>query len=1038
MHKNFITLLPFLTLTAFSLVALQPLAHPAILCADDLQFHIHKAYALERLWQAGYFFPRWVPDMGRGFGYPLFNFYAPLSSYPLVLIHLAGFSYPVAINILFGLDIWLAGLGMFLFVRDLFGPWSGLAAAVAYMYAPYLAYDVYYRAALAEVTAWLWVPLTLWAIRRAMQQASWRWAVIGGVCYAALFPSHNLMAMLASPLIGGWVLVQALEKRAWKHLALGSAALLWGLALAAYFWVPAFFERNLVRTDRLVSSPVLHYANNFISIYELLAPPQTVDPLLINPSPPRGIGLVVALLVVPALLALARCRFRPHRWTVIYFTLGLLFYSWMTLPSSAVVWEQLPILHFVQFPWRMLGLAALCAAILIGAGLKGWEDIGFWGSGLVCLSLVLANLRWLHCTYCGSLPSVTLELERQLRRDTFQEGAYEYSEYLPRSIQTFPKDDQLYLAIVNGDAPDRLAASASQAKATLRSLSNDPLAARYVIEAPQTFEAVYQQFYYPGWEVAIDGQPTTIQVTPDTGLIRFSVPAGDHTVTIRFAETPLRASADLISAAALVAGGLTLMRFPRGALTPTKPAREPFNQRAWVGLSVSGVLLFGLKIGVIDQIPNPLRHTAFEAEGLQGTMPFRASFAGGVEIYGTDFNSPTLASDNWLDVTLFAGVRQPVAAPYILSLSVTDVAGLVWGTSNFPPWLRSPFVASSWPVGQYALWAQRIQVLPGTPPGRYHVQGTVFDLETLAPNSLIDAAGNAVAPHFDLGELTVQRPHHPASIPLLQMQKVSNLAVGNGLTLLGYTLDRGEARPGDQVLITLFWQADRAPLSNVMAELHLLDSQAKSVFAVQVSPVSDDFPASLWQAGDVWRGQHRLQLPASLLNGRYHWALQLIGEQATAPLGEISIIAPEHNFIIPDIEHPSDARWGNFAELVGYSISSQALRPGESFTVILIWKGLTTPAASYSGFIHVGNSEGRVWAQSDGIPQNWSRPTTGWLPGEYILDVRTLTLPLDMATGEFNLYVGLADTATGERAPSAGPGAQPDMRVLIGALRVEK
>ena len=46
-------------------------------------------------------------------------------------------------------------------------------------------------------------------------------------------------------------------------------------------------------------------------------------------------------------------------------------------------------------------------------------------------------------------------------------------------------------------------------------------------------------------------------------------------------------------------------------------------------------------------------------------------------------------------------------------------------------------------------------------------------------------------------------------------------------------------------------------------------------------------------------------------------------------------------------------------------------------------------------------------AQSDGIPANWTRPTTGWLPGEYITDAHTLTIPPDAPAGDYILYAGL-------------------------------
>jgi hypothetical protein len=80
------------------------------------------------------------------------------------------------------------------------------------------------------------------------------------------------------------------------------------------------------------------------------------------------------------------------------------------------------------------------------------------------------------------------------------------------------------------------------------------------------------------------------------------------------------------------------------------------------------------------------------------------------------------------------------------------------------------------------------------------------------------------------------------------------------------------------------------------------------------------------------------------------------------------------------------------------------------------------------------SAAGRVERQSDGVPANWTRPTTGWLPGEYILDPHRLTLGDDLPAGEYELWVGLYAPRTGVRVVPSGPGAQADARVLLARL----
>ena len=74
-----------------------------------------------------------------GHGYPVFNYYTPLAYYVIGLWRLLGASYYLAYAIASGLLILVAGCGMYLLARAVFGPYgqgAALVAAAAYMFAP--------------------------------------------------------------------------------------------------------------------------------------------------------------------------------------------------------------------------------------------------------------------------------------------------------------------------------------------------------------------------------------------------------------------------------------------------------------------------------------------------------------------------------------------------------------------------------------------------------------------------------------------------------------------------------------------------------------------------------------------------------------------------------------------------------------------------------------------------------------------------------------------------------------------------------------
>ncbi|HUM67851.1 MAG TPA: hypothetical protein PLK31_03260, partial [Chloroflexota bacterium] len=165
------------------------------------------------------------------------------------------------------------------------------------------------------------------------------------------------------------------------------------------------------------------------------------------------------------------------------------------------------------------------------------------------------------------------------------------------------------------------------------------------------------------------------------------------------------------------------------------------------------------------------------------------------------------------------------------------------------------------------------------------------------------------------------------------------------------------------------------------------------------------------------RSQHLLRLPVDLADGRYQWRI----ESDTA-LGELTIHAPERVMTPPAMDTAVNAPFHQpggspLATLIGYAISIPSASSGQSpqSSISLYWRADAVFPTSYRVFVHLVDESGQIIAQSDGEPANWTRPTTGWLPGEYITDAHTLTLPAELSSGPLSLRVGLYDPQTGQR-----------------------
>ena len=80
---------PFIFLFTVSVLAIYPFFHSGFFpIHDDTQ--VQRVFEMKTALKDGMFPVRWVPDLGYGYGYPIFNFYAPLPYYIGGFINLLG------------------------------------------------------------------------------------------------------------------------------------------------------------------------------------------------------------------------------------------------------------------------------------------------------------------------------------------------------------------------------------------------------------------------------------------------------------------------------------------------------------------------------------------------------------------------------------------------------------------------------------------------------------------------------------------------------------------------------------------------------------------------------------------------------------------------------------------------------------------------------------------------------------------------------------------------------------------------------------
>ncbi|HCU80715.1 MAG TPA: hypothetical protein DGN60_06080 [Chloroflexi bacterium] len=1024
--------LPQITVALFGVLSASPLMKTYMTCSDDGVFHIHKALGLETLIRLGHWFPRWTPHMAHGFGYPLYNFYAPLSSYFLAGIHSLGPIYPLALHIALGICIVLSGLAVFYLVRDYWGPWSGLAAAVVYQTSPYVAFNVLFRGALAETMALSIMPIAVWAMDRTLRNKSTKWAVVASLSFGALIYTHSATALLVAPLLLFQVGFSSYRKRDVMMFVYGFTTLVLAIFLSANFWLPALAERNLVKMDQLLVPPVFSYHTNFLSISELLSFPRATIQTLINPSPPKALGVFASsAAILGAVIILVKkqsSNVDENRYklvSTVTFLTGMLLYGFLTLSISRPIWDILPLLKFVQFPWRALGVTTLCASVLAGGIILFFRSINtaILGSVAIASLSLMAHLSWWYPRYCSQFTEPTLGSIVDYEYSTATIGTSAKGEFTPKTTSYFPDDSSLAEAIKNNQAPLRLIGAPDDA--IVETIQADPLDYITKVSSTAPFTATYQTIYYLGWKVNIDDVSTKLKIADGTGLIQFDVPSGEHKIQVYFGTTPIRnlgATLSIMSLCVLVAVFVFM------------PDQKPVNKHVFAlprklpQIWIVPLLLLAVKVTAIDKTNNIFHRISIDPSSLG--IPLSIDMDNGMRVLAHNISPDQIVSGDTVETTVYVEATKTMDKSFRPYFLLKGAEGTIWNLmphETVPPrWHREPPPTQYWAPGQYGQFARQYQTMPGTPPGQYNLTVAFFDESTL---ETVSVAGSFVTHEIDLGKVSVVRPSLTANLDTLPIDFDRLGHLTNEIELLGATLDRQQAAPGEMLTITLFFYAYAKPAQDEFVTLGLDGTSLSKL--VEPTP---GLSTSQWEKGDLWTGQHLIRVPADTSAGTHYWtASSSLANEVS--LGYVDINTPNRLYEKPSIRDVSQLYFGNDIVLRGHEFKN-SIKRGEILDVKLLWQALGTPDRSLNVFVHLENANGVVVAQHDGVPVNWSRPTPGWLPEEYIVDTHSVLIENKVLPGHHNVYVGMSDRSTGLREPHT-TGLSVDNRAYVGSVLIE-
>src|SRR3989344_2079142 len=477
---------------------------------------------------------RWVPDLGFGNGYPLFNYY---SVFPYYIGGIASYflGFIGSAKLLFFIAAALAGISMFLFARGLFGTYPALTSATLYMFAPYRALDIYVRGAVAESFSIAIIPLVFYFAFKLTKEDLPRFKIGFALSFAAFLTSHNIMVVLFFPVISTLLLVWFWKRDSTKVWSLIMSMLL-GFGLSAFFTIPAFLEKNLVQIDNLVRLE-MDFRAHFVSLYQLFLDrewgygasfPGTADTISFQ------IGWPHWFLVIGSIFSLLFVKNWGRRLLIFYCALLLIFGGslFMTHILSVFIWEQIGMLRFAQFPWRFLALAIFSASLLGGFLLYNFKR-PLKQVTAVALIFAAVVFNWGYFKpqefYLNLIDQEKLS---GLMWETQQRAAI--LDYLPsQSVEPLETAPDMPI-IVEGEAK-------------IKNFKNRSNKWTFEAEVKKDAKIEVPVFDFPNWQVFVNDRQIKHSDKNYLGRISFTLNPGNYLVLGKFENTLIRTIANVIS-----------------------------------------------------------------------------------------------------------------------------------------------------------------------------------------------------------------------------------------------------------------------------------------------------------------------------------------------------------------------------------------------------------------------------------------------------------------------------------------------------------
>ena len=564
-------------------VAIAPQVFRGNSCGHDFDFHLVSWLDAQNAWRQGVLYPHWTPSANFGAGEPRFAFYSPLT---WMLAAGLGLVMPWTAVPVFLTFLLLAGTGLAgrVLARQMLADVPATVAGCAALFSGYSLFTAYERSAFAELAGGFWIPLVLlYAMRDRKESGSastgsaWKRALDGSavplaIAVAGSWLSNPTVGVMACYTLVTVAVTLALVSRSWTPVLRVSIGAVLGIGLAAIYLVPATWEQRWVDIHQVTEDPGQTLENNWLFARHS-DPALDFHDMVLHQASLIVVGMI-AFVLGGLLVCWLRGRLRGKKHWWIPFVVLVVAVFFFQFPASRPLWNLLPELRFLQFPWRWLVVLEAPMGILFvsaiwpGDSTRMRRRVGVVAACIVVFAAMTTIAGLVFFQSCDDEDAVAGVLSAYRAGQGFG-GADEYEPIgadnslvatgLPFSCLVSDPATVLGRGSGTPDEPPAWDAGQDSCEATFTGQARIEHL-RVDAVTPHAGFLVLRLRTFPAWRVTVNGQPADSAPARDDGLMIVPVPQGQVNVAVDWITTPdVVAGRWLTGLALLLVTGLCLL-----------------------------------------------------------------------------------------------------------------------------------------------------------------------------------------------------------------------------------------------------------------------------------------------------------------------------------------------------------------------------------------------------------------------------------------------------------------------------------------------